>query len=513
VLDVGGAGGGGGGGGGQGWVFKDGGGGGGGGGAGGGAFTLAAGEELDLSGDVFALGGDGGNGALASTDFAGDGGGGAGGGGGALLLQGVRFPSGLVLALGGRNGTHPAHALTVNTDTPLQSIMKQPASGTIRVDGHLTATQPPAIVGPDLEYRHDLVSLSPNAQIHGFHATQVRVRDRLGNERTVTPSTTMPDGSFVADVTLFELFNDVQAEMTIDAAIMMVSAPIRRRTILFLPGTVPVYSFSCTIAPNPVTVPTERTVDLSLTVSATQPSPIAWSAVGSADAGTVGAVGQGARYQAPSSPPSQPVTVRASSMLVSQFACATQVNVIAGVTVTATAQVGTPSDPTIPSANVGQTITASIPPAVLAMTHQGFAAGDAVLFQTVQPAAPGGQCTKGSVSVQGTVAPGQASLGVDVPPCADADQMVRVRGHGSARLLVVPLISALDLDPILAPTMLIKGSGFICGATEIDFDGVPVPASQVFSVTCVLIQLSVRPMPGQTVQVKTAGGTSNGLVV
>ncbi len=194
--------------------------------------------------------------------------------------------------------------------------------------------------------------------------------------------------------------------------------------------------------------------------------------------------------------------------LATKFAAASR-----RISAAATAQVGTPSHAALPSANVGQAVTLSIPAAAFAITQQGFATGQAAVFQTIDRSTITGQCARSTISVQGTVAPGQTSLSVDVPTCADSDQVVRVPGHGTARLLVVPLISSLDLDPTIAPTMLIKGSGFVCGATEILVGGVPVPASQVVSVTCGLIQLGTRPATGSSVQVKTAGGTSNGVSV
>lgn len=147
--------------------------------------------------------------------------------------------------------------------------------------------------------------------------------------------------------------------------------------------------------------------------------------------------------------------------LATKFAAASR-----RISAAATAQVGTPSNAALPSANVGQAVTLSIPAAAFAITQQGFATGQAAVFQTIDRSTTTGQCARSTISVQGTVAPGQTSLSVDVPACADSDQVVRVPGHGTARLLVVPVISSLDLDPTIAPTMLIKGSGFVCGATE-----------------------------------------------
>ena len=74
---------------------------------------------------------------------------------------------------------------------------------------------------------------------------------------------------------------------------------------------------------------------------------------------------------------------------------------------------------------------------------------------------------------------------------------------------VVPTITSLDLDPAIAPGMLIKGTGFVCGGTTITFDGVEVPPISIISVTCGLIHLATRPSSGVKILVSTAGGTSN----
>jgi hypothetical protein len=57
--------------------------------------------------------------------------------------------------------------------------------------------------------------------------------------------------------------------------------------------------------------------------------------------------------------------------------------------------------------------------------------------------------------------------------------------------------------------MLIKGSGFVCGATTINIDGLDVPPGSIISVTCGLIHLATRPGPNGKLYVTTAGGTSN----
>jgi hypothetical protein len=184
------------------------------------------------------------------------------------------------------------------------------------------------------------------------------------------------------------------------------------------------------------------------------------------------------------------------------------VTVVPGVTLASTAVDGIPADAAIASANVGQTITITIPSAVFTQTNQGFVAGDAVTFRLVQRSATG-QCQESTGPIQGTVGTGTTSLDVTVPACVHPDQQIRVPGHGCVRLLVVPAITSLDLDPAIAPGMLIKGTGFVCGATTVNIDGVDVPPTSIISVTCGLIHLATRPGPNVKVFVSTAGGTSN----
>jgi hypothetical protein len=170
--------------------------------------------------------------------------------------------------------------------------------------------------------------------------------------------------------------------------------------------------------------------------------------------------------------------------------------------------VGIPASVAVASANVGQTIAIAIPQAVFALTQHGFAAGDAATFRLVDRTAAG-QCQESTVPIQGSLGTGSpATLEVVVPACAHPDQQVRVAGHGCVRLLVVPTITSLDLDPAIAPGMIIKGTGFVCGGTRIAFDGAALAPGLVVSVTCNLIQLATRPGKNIKVEVSTAGGTS-----
>jgi hypothetical protein len=523
IVEVGPGGGGGGGGGGEGLFPAQLGGGGGGGGAGGGAFRISAGEEIRLFGDVFALGGNGGLGAYPFTTTAippvptmaaGRGAGGGGGAGGAIELSGVGPWATIVVAVGGQNaGVPPYDTAPPNVDTPLQTILKQPPTGVIRVDGTRPVTIPAtAIRGPDLSYRYNLVSTSPQLVVSGFGAQQVRVLDRFGNVRTHLTTPT-PDGAFDCAVNLFDGFNDVWADAFAGTGPpAMTNAAIRSRTVIYLANVASSYSFSCSITPAQVTVPTERSVTLSASVTASQPSPIAWgfmTTLGPGNGEILGLPGDQARYTAPCTAPNQPVIVGAASGLLPTYSCQAQVTVVPGVTLASTAALGTPADPAVPSANVNQAISITIPPAAFSATQQGFVAGDAATFRLIERSA--GQCQESTVPIQGTAGVGMTSLQVTVPGCAHPDQHVRVPGHGCVRLLVVPTITSLDLDPAIAPGMLIKGTGFVCGATRITFAGVEVAVGSIISVTCGLIHLATRPSPGATIVVSTAGGTSNGV--
>ena len=199
---------------------------------------------------------------------------------GAVELSGVRQASGMVVAVGGANRPVAGGALQVNANTPLQTILQQRPSGVIRLDGETPAmTVPGAVGGPDLSYLHELVSASPQLVVSGFGAEQVRVLDRFGNVHTHM-AVAQPGGGVTADVVLFDGFNDLSADAGLRGqTALMTNAVIRNRTVIHLSSTVSSYSFSCSIAPAQVTVATERTVTLSATVTASQPSPIEWGFV------------------------------------------------------------------------------------------------------------------------------------------------------------------------------------------------------------------------------------------
>ena len=497
-------------------------GGGGGGGAGGGALALAAGEEIRIRGRVAANGGDGGAGAFpfavgtppsAPPFHAGCGGGGGGGAGGAVVLHGVRLLEGEVLAVGGTDGRAARFAGAVvtipDTRTPLQRLLANPQSGIIRIDGRPSAAAtiaPRAYSVPDLDYRRNLVADAPQVTVQGTPAggpvagtSILRVQNSAGEQFVVASG-----DPFTTTVPLAPGFNEIDGVDWDGGSLIAAAAAPRRRRILYLPGVVSVFAFACAISPPSPTVATERSIKLTATVTGTTQTAVSWSV----DGGSAnGSVAQDGTFRAPCTTPPGPVTVRASSAFDPTRAGTASVTVIAGVAVTAQATRGTPADPAVPSANVGQQITADIPPAVRTLTGELFAAGQNVEFETVKRDATG-SCQTGTLPVAGTVVAGMTRLRATVPPCAAPAQRLRVAGHGCARLQVVPVITSLN-RPSNAQYTVVNGSGFACGATEIFFGAVKVAASQVLSVECNVILLGTRPAAGEQVTVRTAGGTSN----
>jgi hypothetical protein len=437
-----------------------------------------------------------------------------------VFLHGVRQLVGEVLAVGGADGRAARFADGVvtspDTRTPLQRLLANPRSGLIRIDG---TPSPPATIAPgayslpDLDYRPNLVADAPQVTVGGTGGrgtinAMLRVQNS-GGVQFVVPS----GDPFTATVPLAPGFNEVDGvdigsdPFAPPVLIFAAAATPRRRRILYLPGVVPVFAFACAISPPAPSVATERSIKLTATVTGTTQTAVSWSVDGGSDNGSVA---QDGTFRAPCMTPPDPVTVRASSAFAPNRSGTASVTVIAGVAVTAQATRGTPSDPAAPSANVGQTITVAIPPAAGTLTGEVFAAGQNVEFETVKRDATG-TCQPGTLPVAGTVAVGMASLRATVPPCAAPNQRLRVAGHGCARLQVVPVITSLNRAASLGQNMVVNGSGFACGATEVFFGAVRVAASQVLSVDCNVILLGTRPAAGEQVTVRTTGGTSNPL--
>jgi hypothetical protein len=508
-------GGGGGGGGGEGWIFHSIGGGGGGGGAGGAAFEIAAGEYLNLDGDVLAVGGDGRFGAFPFTAIApvnppliaaGRGGGGGGGAGGMIKLHGVvAGAQATVLAVGGADGGVPPYGpLNADARTLRQILLARPSSGELQIDGQLPATTAPVFIGPDIAYIPNLLAVNPQTTVDVTAADSVTVLSEQGLEANFDNPNLSQTGAVPID--LYEGFNTVSARLSYFFGASNV--PLRDRRILYLPGTVALYQFSCDIEPAAPTVPTERTVKLTATVVAVPMSPLAWSVLGGQSQGRIIPNGLSATFQAPTLPPLGAVAVHASSTLAPAFFGIAMIGVIAGIEIASQATSGTPSDPSVPSANVGQSIAVQIPQPVFAGTGQGFAVNQGVTFGTV---GAGGGCTQGSTQVTASVDLGMESLTVTVPTCTLPDHLVRVPGHGSARLLIVPVITSVLADANNFPNTYINGSGFVCasGQTQVITQNGALISAQILQVTCGSIYISIRPSIGEELQIRTAGGTSD----
>jgi hypothetical protein len=150
------------------------------------------------------------------------------------------------------------------------------------------------------------------------------------------------------------------------------------------------------------------------------------------------------------------------------------------------------------SANVGQTIE------IRELTGQRFNATEQVQFQTVTGGSSG---VHSETAVTGTAGLGLQTLVATVPSDADAQQVVRVPGYGSAKLQIVPTISSITM-PSGGTHAIIQGSGFVCGGTNVLTRNGIVPAAQVTSVTGAVILVEGNAIAGLQVFVRTAGGTS-----
>ena len=211
----------------------------------------------------------------------------------------------------------------------------------------------------------------------------------------------------------------------------------------------------------------------------------------------------GARYTAPRRSPAGGARVRAASSLDPARYTPATVDVLPGIRIVAAAATGTPAVPGLPSANAGQVIEIVIPPEVHAITNQGFS-NVQVEFETLRPKAGGG-CESAVLPVAATVAPGLLSLTATVPACAAPRGWVRVPGHGSAELQIVPAVTSFDGDRAADPDVTVRGNGFGCGQTDVLVNGAPVAAD---SVTCGSAHLALWPLQNAQLVMRTVGGTS-----
>lgn len=520
----------------EGWIFVTRGGGGGGGGAGSPGLGLVAGEGIDLYGQITAAGGTGGRGGTAGDQepggviywSSGAGGGGGGGGGGGMVLQGlsIRGANAYAIAVTGRTGPTPGQAIQVNPYTEIGELMTRPPTGDIRVDGFLLGTsRPEHTPGPDLFYLRDLVSPIPTIEVRGTDATHVRVTGSMGP--VVTPiGQTMSGLPFtsvntihITTVPLRDGFNDIVAEAYVyslpeeGAAPLMASAPLRSRRVLHIADAVAAYRFACAITPAAVTVPTERSQRFTAQITADQPTRALWSVVQGAQAGAITPelFGGGAVYVAPTRPMTSPALVRASSDLDPSRSQDAPVTVVPGVAIASTPTLGTARDAALPAANCGQTIEIRATAEGLAATPAGFAGVASVEVTQLQRVQ--GACARNVLAVAAVPVPGLQAVNVTLPACSDPEGWVRVPGHGSARLQIVPTITSVLGDRSADPAPTLRGTGFACGVTEVLVDGTPLAASEVVSMTCSTLELRQWPLAGASVAVRSTGGTSNPVTV
>jgi hypothetical protein len=481
---------------------------------------------------VLANGGDGGRGGTAGAGppdiwtliTAGQGGGGGAGAGGTILLQGISDSWGAtVLAVSGKPGSTPSATVQVEPRTELQQAIARDPSGDIRADGAIIGlAKPVATQGPDLGYLRELVTTQNSIDLMGLNATHLRVSGAFGSTRRAirwsqNAGLNAETVACAATVPLHEGFNSVIAEFVfdtmglpetspaLDALVLMRSAAVRARKLLFIDHTLAYYEFTATITPAALSVATERSADLTVAVVASQPTPLVWSVPSGADYGTVAAQPNGARYTAPSRAPASPTSVMVASSLAPDRTASATVTILPGVSTSAVAASGTPKTAVLPSANCGQQITIDIPPAAFALTGQAFTQAG-VEFPRLM--AQGGMCVRDVLPVAPVLAPGLQSLTVEVPACADPGGWVRVPGHGSARLQIVPLITGLAGDRAANPDYTINGSGFACGDTQVLVNGVAEPAASILSLTCGSIHMAQWPNHGTSIIVRTSGGDS-----
>ena len=138
----------------------------------------------------------------------------------------------------------------------------------------------------------------------------LRVQNSAGQQFVVAPG-----DPFTATVPLAPGFNEVDGVvigggMAGDPFLVIAAAaPVRRRRILYQPGFVSVFGFTCTISLPAPSVATERSLKLTATVTGTTQSAVTWSVDGGSGNG---AVAQDGTYRAPCNVPAGAVTVRAS---------------------------------------------------------------------------------------------------------------------------------------------------------------------------------------------------------
>ena len=449
---------------------------------------------------------------------------GGGGGGGSIHLSGLSRGHGALAATSGSTPRAVGAGTAIEARTALQIALDSPPTGEIRVDGYMIgACRPSPTPGPDLFHTEQLVATVPDFEVRGLDANFISVRNGedeehhpIGPQHVFPNAMTSRNSFFVRTVPLRPGFNYIRAQRWLEDhpfpmelnGLLMESTDVRVRRVCFLPDTIGAYEFACTLAPATLTAPTERSATIAATVTASQQTGLMWSVDGGADFGSVTPTSAGARYTAPSRAPAGGARVRAASSVDPNRYVTAAVDVLPGIRITSVAAAGTPAVSGLPSANAGQVIEITIPPEVYALTTQGFG-GVQVEFEVLRPKMGGG-CERALLPVAATVAPGLLSLTATVPACAAPRGWVRVPGHGSAELQIVPTVSSFDGDRAAEPDVTVRGNGFGCGQSDVLVGGSPVAAD---SVTCGSAHLSQWPLQGAALVVRTVGGSSPAVIV
>jgi len=173
--------------------------------------------------------------------------------------------------------------------------------------------------------------------------------------------------------------------------------------------------------------------------------------------------------------------------------------------ITATATRGTPANPALPSANIGQniTLTASELGLTSFINYQGFDSTGALI-----PVGISADTNPDGITLT-TLVVGRAITG----PVTIQDT-VTLLGSGSVVLQVVPAVDSLTGTATPGSSLTIRGSGFEPNATQVQFPGVaqPVPANPASIAQNAGTQATVTVPAGATagpLTVTTTGGTSN----
>lgn len=162
----------------------------------------------------------------------------------------------------------------------------------------------------------------------------------------------------------------------------------------------------------------------------------------------------------------------------------------------ATAEVGQPADPGLPSANAGQWI---------AMTGEGLRSNHFLLVAT--------SATSSRVAVP-LVATSQETKASILVPKEAITGLVQLYGTTEKiPLQIVPKISGAKGSLIAGSRLDITGSGFVAGETEILLGNITIPASSITVEDSTRLNLVFPDSPDASLRVKTSGGISNNVLL